>query len=431
MTKRLKITLLLSTFLVFHSGVYAIEREDMFHYQTTPGVIVRDLGNNTYMICDQNLPGNGVSFMKVTIGSSTEAYIIVDIDTVYDFEVFNGYIYFCGIKNYYGVLGYFPLAGFPTTTVQYLYVPTSQRLRKIEVGTMAGQTHMVAIGDGMKGNAEIVDAIDMGTFWGMHFFDANDSKVVLTDLAITDNYVVISFFTRVDPQLIFLPDAKVLYLNKPTTYGATFSPSSFTWKLAIKSIVPNILIEACEKDAFVVAAHAGAYLTGTYSVHVVAFVGLSYYSRVWINEPTDARVRVKDLKYDYHEKVTELLLHFDEEYSHRSIVFSLKPNMGTGTVLSFGHSFNNVYITSIYPNSFMPNHFFAAGTNNHNNIEMFLYHYDLWNHCTDFELCTTKEHEQCDDYFILDFSHVDIEQIPYERVAPNKQISIVNECISN
>ncbi len=435
MEKHLKIVLLLSSALIFHSNVFAIEREDLLHYQTSSEVIVRDLGNNTYMICDQHLSGSGnPTFMKVTVGNTLESYIVVDVDSVYDFEVLGGIAYFCGVKGGRGILGYFPYASLsPSVLVQYLAVPTSQRLRKIEVGTMAGQTHMVAIGDGLKGNAEIVDAIDMVTSWGMHFFDATDAFVMLSDLAITDKYVVVSFYNKtLPPDPSGIADVKVLFLDKPTIYGSTFSYWSFPWRLAIIQSVPRSTIEACEKDAFVVAAHAAVCPTGTYSVFVSAFTGMNLHASIWINEPTNARVSVKDLRYYKEKKITELLLDFYEEQDHRSVVYHLESNMTTGTHTAKGHWFDGVYVTSLYTNSLMPEHFFAAGTKNSwNNIELFLYHYNQWGTCTDYEECTTKAIEKCDGREWLSFERFDIEQIPLQKYESSKGVDIENKCMSN
>lgn len=428
MKKHLLTFLFLSLVVGLHSNVFAIEREDKLTQQTYFGVIVRDMGNDTCMVC--NMTGDP-SFMKTFPGGSPAPRLIINVDTLYDFEIFGGNVYFCGVKNNYGVLGYFPLAGFPANAVQYLNVPTSYRLRRLEVGTMAGQTHLVAIGDGSRGSAEIVDAIDFGAYWGMHFFDATDTTVILTDLAITDNYVVISFYNMCE--LPNTPNVNVLFLVKPTIYGTTFSPLNFHWEIAIKDAFISTIIEACEGDAFVVASISCVNLIGTCGINVSAFIGMTHYAHILITEQTTAEVRIKDLRYNKTQKGTELLLDYREDvFQHRSIVYHLESTMITGSHTADGHWFDGVLLTSLYPNSALPNHFYAAGINRFDvcNMDLFRYHYNMWGTCTEYVSCTTTESEKYNKKDNLSFNRVDIDQVPVGKHESEKYINIENKCKS-
>lgn len=430
MIKYLKSVVLIIMTISFCSTAVATEREDLLlTAYAKSDVIVRDLGSNQCMICTQFHP----AFFLVTTGVTSAPHLPLDmsIDTIYDFEVFGGNIYFCGVKSGYGVLGYFPVAGFSSyTTVQYLNVPTNLRLRRLEVGTMGGQTHMVAIGDGAKGYAEIVDAIDLGASWAMHFFDATDATVVLTDLAITDTYVVISYYESLNGPTF---TAKVLYLYKPTSYGGTFSPLNFNWRLAGYNSSPNIIIEACEEDAFELAFTAGIIVPGSRSVHVVAFNGTTIYASISITEQCDAYMQVKDMEYYKSDTYSELLLDFYEAGNHRSIVYHLDPNFALGDDNARGHLFEDYHITSLDQIVSMPMHFWAAGINKTSVDQVGLYMYDFhyWWDCTEFISNYTKKMPDCEDNGGLQFSHVEIEQIPKAVVEGNKEISVRNECISN
>lgn len=429
MIKYLKSVVLIIITISFCSTAVATEREDLLlTAYAKSDVIVRDLGSNKCMICNQFYP----SFFLVTTGvtSAPQLYLHPNLDTIFDFEVFGGNVYFCGVKNGYGVLGYFPVAGFPFTTVQYLNVPSSLRLRRLEVGTMAGQTHMVAIGDGAKGYAEIVDAIDLGSSWAMHFFDASDATVVLTDLAITESHVVVSFYNITIGPAVY---AKVLFLDKPTTPGGTFSPLYFQWRLAGQNSSTNIVIEACEEDAFELAYAAGLNIPGHHSVSVVAFNGTTVYASIGISEQCDAYVQVKDMEYYKSDKYSELLLDFYETGNHRSIVYHLDPVFALGNDNARGHLFEGYHITSLDQISSMPMHFWAAGINKTSVDQVGLYMYDFhyWWDCTRYISNDTKIILDCDDGAKLLFSHVEIEQIPNAVVEGNKGIRVENQCISN
>ncbi len=357
--------------------------------------------------------------------------IEVKLDTVYDFEIFNNVVYFCGVKSNatggYGVLGYFPLAGFPATTINYLNIPLFSRVKRIEVGTMAGQTHMVAIGDGIQGAAEIVDAIDMGGSWAMHFFDSSDKEIVFTDLAITDNYVVVTGYQQHN---LFVP-ARVYYFDKPTSSGGTLSPLYIPWIEIYERSSHNIIIEACEGDAFVVALARGVNDMGSSSFILVAYDYQNHISTNIITEPYSP-VQLKDIKYYSRYKISELLLYIDNEDVRYSVIYTLLPAMAIGNATAPGIRYDNRYINSIDKNSVLTDHFVASAINPAmSHIEHILYNFATVGSCLSYYENVVNKLDYKRDPKNLLFGHVDYLQNPVSDEASKKTVNVNNRCQSN
>ena len=148
----LKSFFLIITTVFLQEYTYATERIDRINYKPDYGTLVRYLGNDTSVICDQwGVSVNAPSFFLVTpfVTSTMIPRAIIDIDTVFDFEIYNDVVYFCGVKNTatggYGVIGYFHISGFPAPSVNYLNIPVFRRITRLEVGDMQGHTHITQI----------------------------------------------------------------------------------------------------------------------------------------------------------------------------------------------------------------------------------------------------------------------------------------------
>lgn len=430
MTKHTKpLLLLLLATLLFNSVAIATERIDIITRQSSYETIIRNIDDTKSLICDQT----GIPFFIMYIEGVPTLYMItIDLDTVYDFEIFNDTVFFCGVKNNgtsgYGVLGYFPMAGFPSTTVSYLNVPLFKRVKRIEVGEMSGQTHMVAVGDGIQGKAELVDAIYLGFSWDMNFFSAENDSIAFTDLAITDTYVVVTGFCA---QYYSVSPARIYYFKKPTS-GGTLAYPSIQWIEIEQRSSENIIIEACQGDAFVVALANGKNEIGKTSFTLVAYDALSFLSKNSITEPFRF-VRLRDIKYYAPSKSSELLLYVDDGEFHHSVVYTLTSAMAYGTSIATGHKYNNVFINSLDWNRDINNHFVASANRPKSlaNIQFILYDFSQWGDCLEYAVNEVKKIDYVSVPYKTDFGHVSYEQNPAMRVAAEKKLNVNNDCTSN
>lgn len=121
------------------------ERTDTLFDHTKSGTIIRDWVDSRSMVSYRTTNSN-VAFTLVTEGASIAPIIYTEIDTVFDFEIYNDTVYFCGVRNKIGVWGYFDITTFPYTTLFYLDMPLLSRAVKLEVTNMAGSTHVVMVG---------------------------------------------------------------------------------------------------------------------------------------------------------------------------------------------------------------------------------------------------------------------------------------------
>lgn len=433
MTTHIKqILLFLIATFVLQGTTFATERDVILTAQAPKGTLVRDLGDKS-MICNQIGESNGSpSFTLYNPGVSTAPEIFIDIDTILDFEVYNDTIYFCGVKSNatggYGILGYFPISGFPLTTVSYLNVPIFRRVRKMEVGNMMGHTHMVAIGDGIHGKAELVDANNLGSVWDMNFFDANDKEPWFVDLAITDNYVLVASTIRMGITI----RARIFYFDKPTTPGGTLGPTAVPWRDIYNEASTHMIIEPCIGDAFVVAMTSGINLIGQTSFIIVAYDG--YNTHISTNRITEyhRKATLEDIEYYDSLRVTELLLYIDEGETKYSVIYNLTSAMSTGNLSATGRIYDKVCLNSLDKKTANARHFLASGINKtgFNYIEHIIYDFIQWTQCSDYHENMVSKQDPFynkDDYI---FGLVSYGQKPVPLMASDKYVYVNNKCDS-
>lgn len=435
MTICLKSLVLLILAITFnHEYAYATERIDRINYKPDHGTLVRYLGNDTSVICDQwGVSVNAPSFFLVTpfVTSTMIPRAIIDIDTVFDFEIYNDVVYFCGVKNTatggYGVIGYFHISGFPAPSVNYLNIPVFRRITRLEVGDMQGSTHIVAIGDGIHGKAELVDAIDFGASWSINLFDAADANYKFLDLAITDTHVIVASAYR-DVLLRF---ARVLYFKKPSVP----SPNPITYISCLDlSIVVGIdcIVKSCEDDAFVLAISDGEVFYGTSSFTIIAYNGTNHISTNHIMEQMEG-IYLKDIEYYAQDRKLEVLLYSSNPNSRYSVIYNLTQTMASTNIWAYGHKYDNAEMMSLDLCRDQPGCFVSSGINwaNYSRIDQLFYTYNQWGDCLTSQNKVVKKinSSEKDKEFLYGF--VDYEQSPSEKVASEKYERITNICISS
>ena len=356
--------------------------------------------------------------------------INIEIDTVFDFEIYKDTVYFCGVKNSntggYGILGYFPISAFTTSSVYYLKMPHFRRAKRVEVGSFLGNTNMIAIGDGIDGHATIVDAKRQSASWIMDFSEAADEKDVFSDLAIIDSFVVVTSYLKND----FVTPARVWFFQKPTTPGSSMFYSFVDWKECFQNASQNILVEACRGNEFVVAATLGKTELGSNAIRIAQFNSKTLNSVVRINEQTSF-VWLKDLKFGMDPDVELLINTKDENYPH-SIIYHIKPYMFSGTHIVDAHSYYPGYITSIDPWFFSLGQFYASGLdlNSLSYIWHYTYNFNTWGMCLSYWDNTIEEIEKPDKKGKSYFDFIRIDQNPDSITPSIKWVDVVLLCNS-
>ena len=422
--------LLLAATFVLQAATHATERTDILYTQPIGGTLVRDIGNNRSIICDKTGGNsNTPSFTMFIPGSSTLSLIIIDVDTIFDFEVFNDNVFFCGVKNNatggYGVLGYFPLAGFPSTTVNYLKVSLFRRVRKLEVGYMMGHTHIIAIGDGIHGRAELVDAVDLGTTWNMNFFDASDDAPMFIDLAITDNYVVVAAIVNEG----ITCRARIYYFDKPTTPLGTLGPTNVPWRDIYDEASADIIIESCTGNAFVVAIASGVNVIFNTRFIIVAYDAFNHISTNHLVENTPL-AKLEDIEYEKSTKVLELMLYINDGDTKYSVIYTLIPAMATSNLNAAGHLFYDICLSSLDKCSAQSNHFIAIGNYKlgANYMVHVLYDFNQWDRCSEYTENMIVKRDPFVDIGELAFGHVDYTQNPTTYIPSDKTVNTFISC---
>ena len=223
-------TILKSLFCIFIAMLFlsaneakAIEqvRYNMDDY-TNPGSIIRHYADGIDIVCYNN--SSYPYFMMYKHGvSTTNELFLYPMDTVCDFEIYNDTVYFCGIMQErmvgHAVIGYFAVAdlfNLNPSNVSYINLPAMTNVWAIEVGWFASRKHVVGVGESIDSDGMMVDMIDESVHWMVNFGDVGGDTVLLSDLAITQDYVVVT--SKRNVTMVYAP-SRLWYFKKPTMPG--------------------------------------------------------------------------------------------------------------------------------------------------------------------------------------------------------------------
>ena len=245
-----------------------------------------DVGKDV-VCCHSNQP----YFMLLDESSSTFYSLYLPINKVWDFEIYNDTVYFCGntISSgvEFGVVGYFDvtLLASPTlVSVHYLHLDRTKSINALEVGHFAGQKHIVVIGEdkdsGLK-TKRLLDLVDLSTLWAVYSDGTEGYKEILSDLAITKNYVVATSI---------LPNGRkgrVWYFSKPTTpMAATIFNGSATYTDMDYPIKGKYLVRHRRDDEFVTACTSDTITAWPAVEYCLSYYdGLTYINSMFFWEP--------------------------------------------------------------------------------------------------------------------------------------------------
>lgn len=299
-------------------------------------------------------------FMMIEGGNPTSYALYLDMDTICDFEIFNDTVYFCGVKNISGVgkgvIGYFDaslLQGPNYINVHFLDFSDLKIVKALEVGNIAFRKHVVAVGDGVDFKAKMLDVIDEATYWNVNTCDLGGDTVLLSDLAITSSYVVV---TSLRDTYIYPPieRGRLWYLRKPTIPGASLLSGYVEYGDINNVISGKYCIKTRRRDEFVTAFKEGMTTMNETRYYVSYHDGLLYQDKLYFTETeyfNCTHVSLRDIAIEPFTRNTEVLLSGvfcnPSVGPSQSIIYEIPYNNNWSNGSIYGHVQDGVFLTSL------------------------------------------------------------------------------------
>ena len=339
--------------------------------------IVRACIENVWMVYYED--AFGPTFAKVTSTGATADNICLYglIAHVADFEIVNNILYFCGTSlSNTAVMGYFSLTNFPSTLVYTCAVPLISNCRKLEAGYLNGTRHVVMIGDAL-GTSHIVDARDLGSNqWNFNISTYSSGDDLYDDVALTDNYVVISSRDTAH-------DSAHLYrLSYPAANSPLLPQYSISYMIPNHSCQGEVLLDECVGDtiAYLTRTSSTGFAVGICSMPVnflTCNIRLASYTNPF---------ELVDIKYNSSARRADAMM-YDLSTGNTSIFHIIHPIISGGLspwIFSYpytGHLFNNQKLMSL--DALVNGRFIASGTGFNENglLDLNKYIYDTWLLC--------------------------------------------------
>ena len=249
----MKKAILWATVILLAFAAYPVSAQEFI--KRTPlnkseGMIIRDYTGDKWLVYD--LYGGGANdnlFILFTeTGPSAQVLRLPNsVIRILDFEIYDDTVYFVG-KDYTGagIMGYFGLTSFPSTTVKMFSVPVMSSFDKLEVGLFNQELHVFMTGEEVLGGGHMVDARHLsGDYWEVCISLNIDLANQFDDVAVLNSGVVFSarkpsenqgflFFFNAPSvgHSVFLPNTPYLdfgkIINGPTLLDAS-SADQFAW----------------------------------------------------------------------------------------------------------------------------------------------------------------------------------------------------------
>jgi hypothetical protein len=228
-----------------------------------------------------------------------------NIDTIFDFEIYNDTIYFCGKRNSSvtggAVVGYFDISYFYSATaanIAYINLPVMDHVKAIEVGWFAMRKHVVGIGEDIEEKNMIVDMIDETTHWKVNSSEMGRDTVLLSDLIITDSFVVVTATKKGT-----VPTGYLWYITKPVAPSQSLFPCYATYQNHPNAINTKYLIRNMVGGSFVTARHASS----NNNIILSYYNGSSYVRSIYLNDLSKGKFILQDMKREPGVWTVEIL----------------------------------------------------------------------------------------------------------------------------
>ena len=349
--------------------------------------IVRSVNDKDWLVCNNSLGQTKFSLVNESATSTPQLFLGyidgTDSTRIFDFEVFNDTVYFCG-ATWYGstsqaVWGYFPLAGFPSVSVKYI-VRSMGYLSKIDVFSIdptMNEVHVVMVGRLNQKNGIIVDEVRVAPDQFIEYAGTVDDVVgrYYADVAVTDNYVVTSMRAASGE---ILNNGQVLFISKPTTLSTSiFACAALSYPIPGNASAG--LLEHCTGDA-VVVVYGGIFN----KIGIHSFIGTLPYSHLSIKGRKDYTLH--DIKFDKTSEDLDILVKSMKSLSEAqdsSIILHLNQSLSTYGGPLFCHMYLDERLNSLDWIPWEKNCFVASGHDvGGSHLRVYKYQYNNWQNCT-------------------------------------------------
>ena len=409
--------------LMFSNTVQAGDYVRNMPYEDAQGILVRSYTQNQCVVCNSKPTGECI-FTLVSDGVTPLYKMYLNIDSVLDFEIYQGYVYFCGWRignvQKIGVLGYFAINQMPNAVVYYFELPWVQSLKKLDVGGFVDGTHMVAVGTETSGKTTIIDAAQQSSYWTIDYGVIDSTKYSFYDVAITDSHVVATVGCTTTPLMLFNQEI-LCFFKKPSVPG--YSPlyqrhfystgSSFMGTYLIAHGVGNSFYTVSNTSRGVDFNILS--LMGTTPITKLNF-SLVLYS--WI----------QDLRFNPLGNVLNLLVTTPQS-TPLSRIYNFQEPLALATITD-GHSYNKATLTSLDVINGDQTHFISAGrgASGFYGLHLCEYAFNNWGTCLGFLNlnCTTDVFLLQERYVFFYDNHINM--VPETTSGQEKKVSINTIC---
>ena len=337
---------------------------------SSAGSIIRHYKDNMDVACYHST--SDPIFMIYKEGSPTTYVLYLDyMDTIYDFEIYHDTIYFCGNSYYHrvgtSVVGYFAVSSLLSTSpanVAYISLPAMETIRAIEVAWFASRKHVVGVGAGINSKGMMVDLIDEGAFWKVNSSEVGGDTITLLDLAITENFVVVTASQKIDMLFTY---GRLWYFNKPTTAGQSIFPGNPVLLVHDHTVGSKYLIRHIVGDYFVSAHDHSSWIMGSVPITVSYFYGLTHDRSFTIYEESEDFVKLGDINLTEASRRVDLLLYglFKNVggYFLGSVIYEIPNTTSIPAILS-AHIYDGIFFESLdhkWVSNIDDQHFVSSG----------------------------------------------------------------------
>ncbi len=349
--------------------------------------IIRAVNTKEWLVCNNSNGWSVFSMINETLLTTQQIHLgnvgSSDKIQIYDFEVFNDTVYFCGSvwfgDNQKAVWGYFPLTGFPSVSVKYIVrnIISLTKLDVFSIDPTMTEIHVVMVGQRSMEHGIMVDEVRTGPGQFIEYIGELSDMVAesFTDVAVTENFVVTSL-KKFDLEL---QGGQVLFIHKPTSLSTTvFSNTAQTYTISGKFSIDGLL-EHCKNDS-VAFAYKG--FQGYLNVHT--FNGPSPREHLKIVGLHD--YALADIKFDRTNEDLDILVWPAFELSRQldtSIILHLSHSLAAYGGPLFCHKYYNQILHSLEWIPWENKRFVASGHDQTNSqLRVYKYQYDHWGICT-------------------------------------------------
>lgn len=350
--------------------------------------IIREVENDSVMVNTNYEVKTSFSLIDLSSTSFKEIYMGSG-KNILDFEILEKeYVYYCGYyKQYVGnnnsfstdnvdkdrplyvnhaIVGYFPISymfgsSWSSTTVQPIIDDFDslqlKSLNRMELIPVEDGIHIIMTGTTSQGESCIVDIAGNGyspTTWNIHY-DISQRGDVFDDIAVTDNYYVVSYHNG---NMGFLS-----YYDRPTSYSYSTLSSPLADYAISYNVDAKILMESYEVlDSFATLT----YSNEENGIVVSRYDGFNPQYSVVINYPTNlsSTEQLYDIKYDRESYNVEVLQRIYEGSDSGSIIWHVTPMCFVGSPTILGHKYKEDKLHSIAIRYYNPWHTIATGHEN-------------------------------------------------------------------